>query len=83
MPGSSPGMTGGFRGAWLRASHAHQLHNFQTAIVRSLVSLTGLIDPPCEPHRAQDAAASTAPHPAFVTIAIRPLCGVGGEKFQT
>src|SRR6202521_3584584 len=31
MPGSSPGMTGGFRGARLRASHTHQLHNFQTA----------------------------------------------------
>ncbi|HMH97380.1 MAG TPA: hypothetical protein VK577_12480, partial [Bradyrhizobium sp.] len=29
----------------------------------------------------QDAAASTAPHPAFVTIAIRPCCGVGWREF--
>src|SRR6202051_1955195 len=32
-------------------------------------------------HRAQNAAASTATHPAFVTIMIRPSCGVGYEKF--
>ena len=32
-------------------------------------------------HRAQNAAASTATHPAFVTIMIRPSCGVGCAKF--
>jgi hypothetical protein len=32
-------------------------------------------------HRAQNAAASTASHPAFLTIMTRPLCGVGCEKF--
>src|SRR6266436_1104596 len=31
--------------------------------------------------RAQNAAASTAPLPASVTIMIRPSCGVGCEKF--
>src|ERR1700681_3182778 len=30
---------------------------------------------------AQNAAASTATHPAFLTIMTRPLCGVGCEKF--
>jgi hypothetical protein len=33
--------------------------------------------PPCEHTRAPDAAASTASHPAFVTIAKRPSCRVG------
>src|SRR3984893_9976653 len=32
-------------------------------------------------HRAQNAAASTATHPAFVTIMIRASCGVGWRKF--
>src|ERR1700730_3331280 len=32
-------------------------------------------------HRAQNAAASTATHPAFVTIMIRPSCGVGWREF--
>jgi hypothetical protein len=32
-------------------------------------------------HRAQNAAASTATHPAFVTIAIRPSGGVGWREF--
>src|SRR5258707_15687551 len=32
-------------------------------------------------HRAQNAAASTAPLPASVTIMIRPSGGVGCEKF--
>jgi hypothetical protein len=32
-------------------------------------------------HRAQNAAASTAAHPAFVTIMIRPSCGVGWREF--
>src|SRR6202043_2303032 len=31
-------------------------------------------------HRAQNAAASTASHPAFVTIMIRPSCGVGWRE---
>ncbi len=38
-------------------------------------SLTG--NPPCEPVHAPDAAASTASHPASVTIAIRPSFGIG------
>src|ERR1700730_8320416 len=32
-------------------------------------------------HRAQNAAASTATHPASVTIMIRPSCGVGWREF--
>jgi hypothetical protein len=31
--------------------------------------------------RTQNAAASTATHPAFVTIMIRPSCGVGWREF--
>src|SRR5712692_1260107 len=38
-------------------------------------------DPALRSHRAQNAAASTASHPAFVTIMIRPSCGVGCAKF--
>src|SRR5450631_2875185 len=37
--------------------------------------------PALRSHRTQNAAASTAPHPAFVTIAIRPLCGTGWREF--
>src|SRR5713226_7408795 len=33
--------------------------------------------PALRSHRAQNAAASTATHPALVTIMIRPSCGVG------
>src|ERR1700704_4312668 len=52
-----------------------------TSLVRSLCkSLTGLS--PARPaiHRAQNAAASTAPLPASVTIMIRPSGGVGCES---
>src|SRR5216684_2198887 len=37
--------------------------------------------PALQSHRAQNAAASTATHPASVTIAIRPSCGVGWREF--
>jgi hypothetical protein len=40
-----------------------------------------LFRPALRSHRAQNAAASTATHPAFLTIMTRPLCGVGCEKF--
>src|ERR1700686_869898 len=33
--------------------------------------------PALQSHRAQNAAASTATHPAFVAIMTRPSCGVG------
>ena len=36
--------------------------------------------PALQPRRTQDAAASTAFHPAFVTIMIRPSCGMGWRK---
>jgi hypothetical protein len=36
--------------------------------------------PALQSHRAQNAAASTATHPAFVTIMIRPSCGVGWRE---
>src|SRR5450432_1633451 len=53
-------------------------HDFAVRVsaVRLLaqVSLTGLSTRPAIPSRA-NAAASTASHPASVTIAIRPLCG--------
>src|SRR5882672_9518045 len=37
--------------------------------------------PALQSHRAQNAAASTAPLPASVTIMIRPSCGVGWREF--
>jgi hypothetical protein len=37
--------------------------------------------PALRSHRAQNAAASTATHPAFVTIMIRPSGGVGWREF--
>ncbi len=37
--------------------------------------------PALQPRCAPDAAASTASHPASLTIRIRPLCGTGCEKF--
>src|SRR5712664_1540480 len=36
-----------------------------------------------QPRRAQNAAASTAFHPASVTIMIRPSCGVGCESSRS
>src|SRR6266568_4048926 len=39
------------------------------------------VKPALQSRCAQNAAASTAFHPAFVTIMIRPSCGVGCEKF--
>src|SRR6195256_6337536 len=47
----------------------------QRAVDRSQV-----FRPALRSHRAQNAAASTAFHPASVTIMIRPSCGVGCEK---
>jgi hypothetical protein len=37
--------------------------------------------PALQSHRTQNAAASTATRPAFVTIMIRPSCGVGWQRF--
>src|ERR1700716_4038305 len=39
--------------------------------------------PALRSHRAPDAAASTASHPAFVTIAIRPSVGRDGEASRS
>src|SRR5450755_3927575 len=45
-------------------------------------SLTGLIDPPCNPIARKTLPRPPHPHPASVTIAIRPLCGgVGWREF--
>jgi hypothetical protein len=46
-----------------------------TSLVRSLGNRSQISRSALRPHRAQDAAASTATHPAFVTIMIRPLWG--------
>jgi hypothetical protein len=43
--------------------------------------LSQVFRPALRSHCAQNAAASTASHPASVTIMIRPSCGVGCEKF--
>jgi hypothetical protein len=55
--------------------------------VRSNISRQHAVDrsqafrqPALQSHRAQEAAASTATHPAFVTIMIRPSCGVGWRE---
>ena len=46
-----------------------------TSLVRSLLIAHGFKEPALQPRRAQNAAASTASHPASVTIAIRPSVG--------
>src|SRR5882672_12683696 len=51
-----------------------------TSLVRSLGNRSQAEARPAI-HRAQNAAASTAPLPASVTIMIRPSGGVGCEKF--
>ncbi len=48
----------------------------QRAVDRSQISRSAL-----RSHRAPNAAASTAFHPAFLTIMIRPSCGVGRREF--
>jgi hypothetical protein len=53
-----------------------------TSFVSSPFDRSRAFRQPALPSRcAPDAAASTAPHPASVTIAIRPSGGVGCEKF--
>src|SRR5450755_3784805 len=51
-----------------------------TSLVRSPGNRSQISRSALRPHRAQDAAASTATHPAFVTIMIRPSCGVGWRE---
>src|SRR5437016_11032127 len=50
-----------------------------TSLVRTLGDCSQAVTCPAI-HRAQNAAASTASHPASVTIAIRPSCGVGWRE---
>jgi hypothetical protein len=52
-----------------------------TSLVRSLCDRSQVFRPALQPRRAQNAAASTASHPASVTIMIRPSCGVGWREF--
>jgi hypothetical protein len=52
-----------------------------TSLVRVLLTAHGFKEPALRSRRAQNAAASTASLPAFVTIAIRPSCGVGWREF--
>ncbi len=52
-----------------------------TSLVRVLLTAHGFKEPALRSHRAQNAAASTASHPASVTIMIRPSCGVGWREF--
>ena len=51
-----------------------------TSLVRVLLT-AHRPKPALRSRRAQNAAASTASHPAFATIAIRPSCGVGWRGF--
>src|SRR5260221_8056732 len=52
-----------------------------TSLVRSLGDRSQAFrQPALQPRRAQNAAASTASHPASVTIAIRPSVGRDGES---
>src|SRR5260370_18992545 len=52
-----------------------------TSLVRVLLTAHGFKEPALRSHRAQNAAASTASHPASVTIMIRPSCGMGWREF--
>jgi len=52
-----------------------------TSLVRSLCDRSQAFRLALQPHRAQNAAASTASLPASVTIAIRPSGGVGWREF--
>src|SRR6266700_2891929 len=51
-----------------------------TSLVRVLSIAHKSHRPALQPRRTQNAAASTAFHPAFVTIMIRPSCGMGWRK---
>src|SRR5467141_2551129 len=51
-----------------------------TSLVRSLCDRSQAVKPALQPFRAQNAAASTASHPASVTIMIRPSGGVGWRE---
>jgi hypothetical protein len=64
----------------LTPASGRQDHTILPSATTSLVSVQGNRSPVFRPalrsHRAQNAAASTASHPAFVTIMIRPSSGV-------
>ena len=47
-----------------------------------LITHGSFANPPCDHIHAPDAAASTASHPASVTIAIRPSGGRDGEAYR-
>jgi len=51
-----------------------------TSLVGVLLTAHGFKEPALRSHRAQNAAASTASHPAFVTIMIRPSVWDGMAK---
>ncbi|HEX9586151.1 MAG TPA: hypothetical protein VGA15_00200, partial [Bradyrhizobium sp.] len=51
-----------------------------TSLVGVLLTAHGFKEPALRSHRAQNAAASTASHPAFVTIMIRPSVWDGMRK---
>src|SRR5450755_626922 len=51
-----------------------------TSLVRSLGNRSQISRSALRSRCAQNAAASTATHPAFVTIMIRPSCGVGWRE---
>src|SRR4030088_2122321 len=51
-----------------------------TSLVRSLLTAHGFKEPALRSRRAQNAAASTASHPASLTIRIRPSVGRDGES---
>ena len=53
----------------------HTILPYATASLVSALLIAHRPKPALRSHRAQDAAASTATHPAFVTIMIRPLWG--------
>src|SRR6267142_1812383 len=65
----------------LTPASGRQDHTTSPSAASSLVSVLliahGFREPALQSPRAQNAAASTASRPAFVTIAIRPSCGVG------
>jgi hypothetical protein len=51
-----------------------------TSLVRVLLTAHGFKEPALRSHRAQNAAASTASLPAFVTMANAPLVGWDGAN---
>src|SRR3979411_3352193 len=87
MSKKAPYLAAIFHSGGKKNSTGHQDHTASPSATTSFVCAPldrsrAPLEPPCDCPCAPDAAASTASHPASVTIAIRPSGGRNGEGYR-